>query len=263
MASSMAPRGLQTRVFAWLGGPVAERLEAWLFAERNQLPLLAPVALGSGVALWFVVPWADERWAALAVAAALVAGGLALGGRASRLLAWGGLLVALGLASAAWRSADVAAPVLTDRFSGVVTGTVESIEIVRGGERFRFLLLPEDKALPPRIRISRKGAAMPGVVPGARVSIHAALNPPSGPSVPGGYDFARKAWFAEVGATGYPLGDVTILRAARPPSGALARLARLRANIDTELTTAVPGPAGAIAAAFVTGNQGMIPPQVN
>ena len=268
MASSMAPRGLQIRAFAWAVGPVAERLEAWLFAERNQLPLLAPVALGSGVALWFVLPWAGERWAALAVAAALVAGGLAVGGlsaegRAGRLLAWGGLLVALGIGSAAWRSADVAALVLADRFSGVVTGTVESIEIVRGGERFRFLLLPEDKTLPQRIRISAKGGAMPGVVPGARVSIHAALNPPSGPSVPGGYDFARKAWFAEVGATGYPLGDVTILRAGAPLSGALAWLARLRASIDRQLTTAVPGAAGAISAAFVTGNQGMIPPQVN
>ena len=268
MASSMAPRGLQTRVSDSVGVWLGVRLEAWLFAERNQLPLLAPVALGIGVALWFVLPWAGERWAALAVAAALVAGGLALsglsiGGRAARLLAWGGLLVALGIGSAAWRSAQVAAPVLADRFSDVVTGTVESIEVVRGGERFRFLLLPDDKALPPRIRISAKGVAMPGVVPGARVSIRASLNPPSGPSVPGGYDFARKAWFAGVGATGYPLGDVTILRAALPPSGALARLAGLRAAIDAQLTTAVPGPAGAIAAAFVTGNQGMIPPQVN
>jgi len=248
----MASRTLQTRV-------AEPRLEAWLFAERHQLPLLIPVALGAGVALWFVLPWAAERWAALALAGALLAGGLASSGRAAKLLAWGGVLVALGLGSAAWRSAQVAAPVLADRFTGDITGIVDSVEVVRGGERFRFLLRPATPGLPPLVRISVKGAAVPGVLPGARIAVKAALTPPSGPSLPGGYDFARKAWFAGIGATGYPLGDVTVLTPAPPPAGAVAWLARLRARIDAQLTGAVPGPSGAIAAAFVTGNQGMIP----
>ncbi len=252
----MASRTLQTRA--------AElRLEAWLFAERHQLPLLIPVALGTGVALWFVLPWAAERWAALALAGALLAGGLATTGRAARLLAWGGLLIALGLGSAAWRSAQVTAPALADRFTGDITGVVDSVEVVRGGERFRFLLRPTTPGLPPLVRISVKGDRIPGVLPGARIAVKAALTPPSGPSLPGGYDFARKAWFAGVGATGYLLGNVTVLTPAPPPAGVVAWLARLRAAIDAQLTGAVPGAAGAIAAAFVTGNQGMIPADTN
>lgn len=255
----MALRGLQTR----LVDTVPLRLEAWLFAERHQLPLLLPVALGSGIALWFVLPWTGERGAALVVAAAIGVAGLALAGRAARLLAWGALVVALGFGCAAWRSDQVAAPVLADRFTGTLTGIVKSVEVVRGGERFRFVLAPEDRTLPPLVRISARGGAVAGVVPGARISLKASLSAPSGPSVPGGYDFARKAWFAGLGATGFPLGDVVVLRAAPPPVGAVAWLARLRSRIDAQLTRAVPGASGAIAAAFVTGNQGMIPPAVN
>ncbi len=266
VASSMALHGLQTRVAgAWLVARDAvltlpAAIEAWLGAERDQLPLLLPVALGLGIAAWFLLPWTEERVATAAVALAVASAGCAARGLGARVLVVGGLLMLVGLGRAEWRSSEVAVPVLADRFTGVVTGTVEAVEVTRGGERFRYLVAPDDPALPRHVRISAKGDPIPGVVPGARISVNAALNPPAGPSVPGGYDFARKAWFAGTGATGYPLGDVTILRAAPPPLGVLAWLARLRARLDAQLTRAMPGASGTIAAAFVTGNQGMIPP---
>ncbi len=260
----MALHGLQTRVASL--GTMAQGLpatiEAWLGAERDQLPLLLPVGLGLGIAAWFLLPWADERVAAAALALAIVAAGCAARGQGARVAVVGGLLILAGLGRAEWRSSEVAAPVLADRFTGVVTGVVETVEVTRGGERFRFVLAPDDPALPRHVRISAKGDAIAHVVPGARLAVKVALGPPAGPSVPGGYDFARKAWFAGLGATGYPLGDATILRRAPPPAGPLAWLADLRARLDAQLTRGVPGASGTIAAAFVTGNQGLIPPQV-
>ena len=100
-------------------------IETWLGSECHQQPLLAPVGLGAGVALWFGLPWHDQRVAAAIVAVAVAVAGLALRGLAARLLLWGGVLILLGLALAEWRSASVAAPVLGDRFTGDIAGVVE------------------------------------------------------------------------------------------------------------------------------------------
>ncbi|WP_419814807.1 ComEC/Rec2 family competence protein [Glacieibacterium sp.] len=252
----MALRGLQIR--ALISGSGAA-VETWLDAERNQLPLLAPVGLGLGIALWFLLPWADQRAAAAIVAAALVVAGLTLNGLSARMLVWGGLLMLAGLGVAELRSSSVAAPVLADRFTGDVIGTVDEIEIASGRDRFRFILSTVDPALPRRVRISVRGAAITGVVPGARVSVRASLSPPSGPSYPGGYDFARRAWFAELGATGYPLGPVVVVSRAPAPTGPLAVLEQARERLTARLKAQVPHVAGTLVAAFVTGDQGGIP----
>ena len=274
MAGSMASDALQTcrAVFVGTGAALQAlrtairaapaRLETWLGTERDQLPLLAPVGLGIGIALWFMLPWADQRIAATALAGATVAGGIVGRGLGARVAITAGLLVIAGLGAAEWRGHAVAAPVLADRWTGVLAGAVDSVEVTRGGERFRFLVVPDDATLPRLVRISVKGAAVPGVLPGARIAVRAALGPPAGPSVPGGYDFARKAWFAGIGATGYPLGDVVVTQRAPVPSGVAAWLAALRARIDARFAAALPGGAGAVATAFVTGNQGAIPPDV-
>jgi hypothetical protein len=168
VADSMALGGLQIRARAAVlaaairAAPAAVRsaptlVEAWLHVERHQLPLLAPVALGAGIAAWFMLPWADQRLAAAVVAAALVAAGLALRGLSARLLAWGGVLMLAGLGVAEQRSASVAAPMLADRFIGEVAGTVDEIEVASGRDRFRFVLPGADQ---------RQGRCHPGPDPG-------------------------------------------------------------------------------------------------
>jgi competence protein ComEC len=85
------------------------------------------------------------------------------------------------------------------------------------------------------------------------------LSPPAGPAVPGGYDFARVAWFQGIGATGRAVGPVVVVTPAPPPSGLAAWLAEARARATAHIAAAVPGAPGAIAAAFVTGDQGRVP----
>ncbi len=85
------------------------------------------------------------------------------------------------------------------------------------------------------------------------------MRPPAGAAIPGWHDFARRAWFDGIGASGFPLGPLVITDPAPPPQGVIARLAAARALLTQHIRAAVPGEAGAIAAAFVTGEQGAIP----
>lgn len=224
--------------------------------ERDQLPLWLPVFFAAGIAAWFLLPWAGQR-----LALAVVLGGVALAGLAVRMRPlWIAALLALtGLAAAEWRCRDVAHPVLAARQTLDLAGVVEAVERRSGRDQVRFLLVPDATALPRRVRISIKGSGPPGLAPGARVTLRATLTPPAAASFPGGYDFARRAWFAGIGATGFPMGPVTIVAPPPPPSDALAWLADVRARLTLRIATQVRGDAGTIAAAFVTGDQGAIP----
>ena len=66
-------------------------------------------------------------------------------------------------------------------------------------------------------------------MPGDRVRLRARLQPPLPPALPGGFDFARQAWFDQLGAIGFAIGPAQRLPAAAD-SLALA-IAELRAVI--------------------------------
>src|SRR6202012_1204981 len=53
----------------------------------------------------------------------------------------------------------------------------------------------------------------PNVAAGDYVALQARLLPPSHAALPGGYDFARDAYFQGVGAVGSTLGAITVLPA--------------------------------------------------
>ena len=237
----------------------ALRRRWWAFAEaeRQSLALWLPVAFAAGVALWFIMPWQSQRLALALGFAGLGAAGLLLRWRPLAAMA---LLALAGMGAAEWRSARVAAPVLAHRQMAIVTGTIESVENRQDRNQQRLLIAPDAAAgLPPRIRLTVKGDPPPGLAPGARIRVRALLSPPAGAAVPGGYDFARRAWFAGIGATGFPMGPIGITAPAPPPVGALAWLDATRSMLTLRIRSAVPGAAGAMAAAFVTGDQGAIP----
>ncbi len=225
--------------------------------ERDQMPLWLPVFFAVGVSSWFLLPWSQQR---LGLAVAL--GGVTLAAAAARLrpVAILAALTLAGMGAAEWRTQDVAHMVLDQRRTLELAGTVEAVERRSGRDQLRFMVVPDDDRLPRRVRISLKGSGPPGLAPGVRVSLRAALTPPAAASFPGGYDFARRAWFAGIGATGYPMGPITVL-ASLPStqSDAVGWLAEVRERLTRRIEAMVRGDAGAIAAAFVTGDQGAIP----
>lgn len=261
-------------------GPVAW-LAAQFTAERERWGLWLPVAFGAGIAVYFALPWEPPTWLGAAGLALAVAPALALRGRRGGWMAAVLLLavVCAGLAAAQWRSLQVAAPVLADRFGpAAVSGQILAIEPSASGEgggvrvtlqHVELAGLAADRT-PAKVRL-RLTARDPAVlVPGDRIGLRAVLRPPPAPSAPGAYDFARQAYFARLGAVGYAVGHARKEAQAPEPAGVLAGLAEdwrlgwasLRQAVAQRVLAVLPGETGAMAAALMTGERAAIPEPV-
>src|SRR3546814_18450657 len=53
-----------------------------------------------------------------------------------------------------------------------------------------------------------------GLAVGSFISLRSRLMPPAAAAVPGAYDFSRRAWFDEIGATGRALQPINLVLAA-------------------------------------------------
>ncbi len=100
-------------------------------------------------------------------------------------------------------------------------------------------------------------ADRPGLAEGALVRLQARLMPPAPPMLPGGYDFARAAWFEGLAATGGAQGAIEVLE----PGGRGAGLASLQRRLADHVRARLAGSPGAIAAAFASGDRGSIAPE--
>lgn len=237
---------------------VRERIETWLEAERDQLALWVPIALGAGVAAWFALATTGQ-WAAfmlLALSLALAGAALGLGSRLGRGLGWFGVLAAIGMTLIWWRADRAAAPVLARPAVVSFEAKIVQVDMLAARGLVRLVLEPRDApALPSRVRVNvRQEDAVDGLVANAVVSLRARLMPPTEAAVPGAYDFARLAWFRGIGATGRALGPVAIVR-----PGASPVLADTRRRLSAHIQSRLAGGEGGIAAALATGDQGAIP----
>lgn len=237
---------------------VAHALEERLEAERDQLPLWIPIALGIGIAAWFALPSAAAWLAVLLVALAVAVAGVAVGPglRSGRALIWLGVLVALGLVLVWSRAERVGAPVLSRPIVESFEARVIEVERLPAREAVRLLVEPRaTPTLPPRVRINVEETKAPeGLRSGTIVRLRARLMPPPDAAVPGAYDFMRRAWFERIGATGRALDPPVIVR-AEPPFF----FADLRQRLSAHILSQLGGGEGAIAAALATGDQGALP----
>ncbi len=245
-------------------GPPGWRLGAWLRSaladEAQQRLLFVPVLLGAGIAFWFLLPFNHQRQALLLLALGAAGLGLFLPRAMRPLLMGAGLLIALGLLAAEWRSAQMAAPRLHHRLTAApIEGSVMSLTRQEGGARHSLILRRDASSIDPAVtvRIGLRGPLPSGVEPGARVRVVATLGPLPGPALPGAHDPARKAWLEGVSATGRALGPPTLLA---PAPAARLPLARARQSLGQAIGAALGGDAGAIAVALTVGDQGGIRP---
>lgn len=230
--------------------------------QRGHLFAWVPVALAVGIGIYFALS-SEPPLAAHAVAAgvALVLAllGWRLGPRLSPFTLVPALMLA-GLALGGLRAHLVAGPVLDFRYYGPVEGRI--IEIDRSGSDAVRLTLDRvvlertaPARTPTRVRVSlhgQQGYIVP--VPGLRIMMTAHLSPPSGPTEPGGFDFRRMAWFDRLGAVGYTRTPVLSVAPASEGAPGL-RIHQLRMTISAAVQAALPGEAGAFAAAITTGDR--------
>lgn len=251
----MASRSLQTGIF-----PVAAlrhflpcfNVELWLENERDQLALWVPIMLGIGIVAWFVLPNVHAWVGFIVFAVGLTSIGLFWGveSRLGRSLAISGGLLILGCLLIWSKSMWVTAPVLAHPVVEQFEARVERADMIVARDRLRLIVRPISRHdLPPRFRVNvRPKDAPDALVAGSTIRLRARLMPPSPPALPGGYDFAQRAWFDQIGATGTALGPVEIVDAGRRGNG-------VRAKLSNHIKSQLGGGEGAIAAALATGDQ--------
>lgn len=236
-------------------------LETRLEAERDQIALWLPIALGAGIAAWLALPDRLGWFAALAGFAGVALSGVALGAstRAGRMLLVGGLAALVGVLLI-WNRADwVASPRIDRPLVAQVAGRIAAVERLPARELVRLTIAPDrESLLPPRIRINADEGDVPDrILVGDRIAVRARLMPPAPPAVPGAYDFARAAWFQGLGATGKAL-DPPRIAAARDGGGWIGWFADRRAALSRHIEAQLAGSAGGVAASLATGDQGAI-----
>jgi len=229
-----------------------------------------PVVFGTGIAVYFS---ADREPSWMAAAAIFLACVVLTGFARRRPVAFPLCIMAsaaaAGFALVTARAAWIAHPVLDRPAFGVaVSGFVEAREERERTDRVTIRVHSfsdlRDAASPERVRLSVKRGAAPAV--GEFVSLKARLSPPPGPSRPGGYDFARDLYFQRIDAVGFVAGEIKV----EAPPAALgwqlhyaAFVDALRDSIDRRIRAVVPGDAGAIASALITGKRDAISASVN
>ncbi len=259
VAPSMAATQHQTRN-GIIGFNFLQSLAAWLEVqldhERERLALWVPVLFGGAIALWFALG-SERAWiGALCVFSALIFIGFCIGKirRTGQILIIGGGAALLGLLYIWARAVWIAAPVLAYPVTTEFSAQVEVVEVQGARDRIRLLVRPIDRGdLPPLIRLTATMQQATNVSAGHYIGLRARLTPPPKPALPGGYDFARRAWFDGIGAVGTILGPI----ARGPATGDLGNWA-VRQRLTDHIHRQVDGRVSGIAAALVTGDRGAI-----
>jgi len=258
--------GLLWRLAVGAGiAPVAAGFVARLSAERDRWLLWVPVAIALGVYGYFALP-VEPAWS---IGAGAVAGltvlFLCLRSRpAARFPVLLSLMAAVGFSAATVRTLVVDAPVIARKVGPVsLTGRVLSVEPRQHGARVILDRLTIDRVArpdtPDRVRLTvRVGWAL--LRPGQIINTRAILLPVRPPVSPGAMDFQRRAYFQRIGASGFVLTAPDVLET--PALGWFGGIIeQVRDRVARRITAALPGKAGAVANALLTGHRGAISPE--
>lgn len=222
----------------------------------------AVVAFAAGIAAWFVCAntwqWLGVISVGLGLALAALAG-LRAEGRyphLRRAFVVAAIALAGGCALVWGKAALVGAEPIIRPTVATIEARVLSREEQPAEQRVRLLLATREpgsaRAIKVRVNLDAERDG-PGLGEGARLQLRARLVPPAAPMLPGGYDFARSAWFAGIAATGTVLGEVTVLE----PGGG-GSIPALQRALSSHVRANLAGSPGTIAAAFASGDRGAI-----
>jgi competence protein ComEC len=229
--------------------------------------LLAPLAFAFGAAGYLSLPVEPPWWTVLAPVGAFLALAFVLRRWGDGWMAFAFLLLAFasgGAVAGKVRVALLDAPVVPQETRPVsIEGVIAEIDAGARNRRLRIEVSAIEGLSPaetPRyVRFSVRGDI--AFSPGRAVRCRAMLSPPARPVVPGDYAFQRDAWFQQLGAVGFSVGDCVPL--SRPVSDRLSDrirlyLGALRRAISEHVNESGGGGGGGVAAAMIAGDRSFI-----
>jgi competence protein ComEC len=198
----------------WFRRAIALEIE-----QRRLFPWIA-VCFGMGILLFFQADGVPALWAPVGAFAVCSAAGIVL----RRNMAASMAMIALaalfaGFSAGVIRTRIVAAPVLARVTITTIAGFVEAVEDREEGQRL-LIRVGQMKDVaeterPRLVRVSVRAGA--GLTAGQFVTGTARLLPPPEAAWPGGYDFARDAYYKGIGAVGSMVGQVRRFDPPDPP----------------------------------------------
>ena len=270
---------------------ITRTLAAVVDAEQGRFVLWLPVFMGVGVLAYFGLRVEPPAW----LGAKFVVAGFIAAIACSRWPVSRALALSLGFAALGFASAQYATerqPPLESAIPGramMTTGTVRVVEILSYGRRITLSGVELNEVERPARRTTRgylpATAAKPDDAPssaaagqiltrtvrirlmtgddvaietGDTVRVKAMSRPPMPPSLPGGWDTQRDAFFSGLGASGYALGRAEVT-AHGTPDRLASRVQWLRETIAARVVAAIPGAAGEVSVTLLTGTSRGIP----
>ncbi len=237
--------------------------------DQNARFLWVGVFMGFGAAAYYALPDEPSFPVLLAVALGLCVWAFI---RARKGVITFPLLLAtsvvVGLCAACGHGQFATTPVLSQSFSGEVTGRLERVEqrgtAERPQERWTIAVEAINKLKPeetPRKLLLVRRAMGETYRVGERLKMVAQLTPLQQPAYPGGFDYGRYLWARAIGGQGYLGRSITRLPDKR--EGALASfglmlkdgIERTRQRVASYITGRVDGKAGGLAAALAVGKR--------
>jgi competence protein ComEC len=189
----------------WLSKAITHEIE-----QRRLFPWI-PACFGIGILLFFQADGAPALWAPLGAFALCGAASVVLRRNMTALIAMIALsAVFAGFSAGVIRTRNVAAPALTRIVITTIAGFIEAVEDREEGQRLLIRVVEmkdvAEAERPRLVRVSVRAGA--GLTAGEFVTGTARLLPPPEAAWPGGYDFARDAYYKGIGAVGSTVGQV-------------------------------------------------------
>lgn len=155
------------------------------------------------------------------------------------------------------KSALVGQDAIDRPVSGMFLGKVLGVEEQPAEQRVRWIVATREPGSGRSIKVRLNvpdDLSVASVSSGAVIRFEARLMPPAPPMFPGGYNFARTAWFSGLAASGSVNGKVEILRLG----GRGDMLESARSALSRHVRARMSGPESGIAAALASGDRGGI-----
>jgi competence protein ComEC len=237
-----------------------------LSKQRKQIFLWAPVAVACGIIAYFV---SDNAIAIEAVGGALFLSLLAVAKSyhlysktglnrwlLTLLVSMAGLLFCVGYGVSDIRTQSIDNPILSKDMPIItIEGTIEKLVALDGGKAKRVILrdvMGEGIEKPLRVRLKTYHFKGDDWKNGDRVSVRAKLRAPSGPVMPGGFDFRFKAKYERISAVGYTIADASILVRSKANSN---HIQSFRDHVGARLYQNMDANTAGIAQALLTGER--------
>lgn len=248
--------------------------------QSGRFLLWWPLFLGLGIAAYFKLPFEPKLWILILLTA--LVGGVVIATRHDKAVIKSILIIVfivlLGGLLAKLRTERVAAPIM-DNSRNAYGVEAMVVDIISADASKPILLLApfrikglraEETPLRLRVSLTPERFQEADLRPGDSINAFMIVHPPPSPAYPGGYDFARKAYFQGIGGVGFIPSQIEKIDPKPVPwplkvtieinrfRWDLTRSLRQKINLDPNDLSGI----GGFGAALVTGHQAYLQPRL-